>query len=75
MLVSFCLLTLYLQQPTGDTLTQRVQSVVFVQHKTTTVATPLSLPGIPQPIQGFFCNFEYQIQRKKVPLDFGLKLK
>jgi hypothetical protein len=65
------------QQPMGDTVPRAPQqSVLFIKRKnySNTLSNQLLLI-IPPPTQGFFCNFEDQIQRKKVPIDFGLKLK
>jgi hypothetical protein len=63
------------QQPTGDTVPRGQQSVLFMKGKFIPAPSNQLLLIIPPPTQGFFCNFEDQIQRKKVPIDFGLKLK
>ena len=73
---TFSLFFIFLfQQPTGDSLPHGQQSVLFIKEKNIPAPTNQLLLIIPPPTQGFFCNFEDQIQRKKVPIDFGLKLK
>ncbi len=63
------------QQPAGDSISSIRQSILFKKEQTIPAPSNQLLLVIPPPTQGFFCNFEDQIQRKKVPLDFGLKLK
>ncbi len=63
------------QQPMGDTVPRVQQSVMFIKKKNIFTVSNQLLLIIPTTTQGFFCNFEDQIQRKKVPIDFGLKLK
>lgn len=41
-------------------------------YTTTTTQKDSSTIKIPAYKQGFFCNFEDQLNRKKVPLDFSL---
>jgi hypothetical protein len=69
------LLVFLLQHSGSDTSTSHKQSVLFVKEKPIPAPSNQLLLIIPPPTQGFFCNFEDQIQRKKVPVDFGLKLK
>ncbi|MBL7799373.1 MAG: hypothetical protein JNL95_01490 [Chitinophagales bacterium] len=69
------LLVFLLQHSGSDTSTYHKQSVLFVKEKLIPAPSNQLLLIIPPPTQGFFCNFEDQIQRKKVPVDFGLKLK
>lgn len=43
----------------------------FIYTKIPTTKDSTTIP-IPKHIQGFFCNFEDQLHRKKVPLNFSL---
>lgn len=69
-------LFVFLFQPSvGDSFAPHRQSVLFMKENIIPTPSKQLLLIIPPPTQGFFCNFEDQIQRKKVPIDFGLKLK
>jgi hypothetical protein len=55
------------------TLGQKSNSILFRNENRDTLQT-LSWK-IPPHQQGFFCDWEDALKRKKVPIDFGLKLK
>ncbi len=60
--------------PAQDTLKLKpVSSLILLKEipKQTTHSTPGSMT-LPKHIQGKFCDFEDQIQRKKIPLNFSL---
>lgn len=69
------LFVLNVQHALNDTIPHTKQSIIYLKKAPIPTPTNQLMLVIPSPTQGFFCNFEDQIQRKKVPIDFGLKLK
>ena len=59
-----------------DTFTVRKKVVISAQSILLVKTTPTKQDSInfktPKYKQGFFCNFEDQLNRKKVPIDFSL---
>lgn len=59
-----------------DTFTARKKVVISAQSILLVKTTPTKQDSInfktPKYKQGFFCNFEDQLNRKKVPIDFSL---
>ncbi|MBP6660670.1 MAG: hypothetical protein KA174_08290, partial [Chitinophagales bacterium] len=59
-----------------DTITVRKKVVISAQSILLVKTTPTKQDSInfktPKYKQGFFCNFEDQLNRKKVPIDFSL---
>jgi len=58
-----------LQQQEHQAVKQK--SILFQEQKT--IYQDSLHCFIPKVTQGFICNFEDRIQRKKIPLDFGLR--
>ena len=66
----------YFFSTTQDTFTVRKKVVISAQSILLVKTTPTKQDSInfktPKYKQGFFCNFEDQLNRKKVPIDFSL---
>mgnify|MGYP000973212943 CR=1 FL=1 len=74
-LLSFCFIFLIFLKA-QDSMSVKKNNVLNSQSillvKTDNIKTDSTQFKIPKYKQGFFCNFEDQLNRKKVPIDFSL---
>lgn len=72
LLLSFLWITLFAQDSSTIKMNKVLNTQSLLLLKTNKIKSDTIKFVTPKHVQGFFCNFEDQLNRKKVPIDFSL---